>query len=305
MQRFEDGNRQDPKYEDEIDPLLDADAIADVLDFVLGYLIPLPDWPWGVLQNFGDIITNLASISESGELDIALKAGDREVTDITHSFVCDPGDRLSVGLGGYGISFGIATVRAGRMGEVRYMVVQEIPTLPKELVITAYCPVDIVVTDPSNRTINKDSTTIPGATYVWGDMNSDSSIDVQVYVPNAIDGNYKISVIADSAADSTATFSLRAYYKGETTTLAQDVPVVNIPSEPYVLPTYIYGDANGDGLVDISDVVYLLNYLFVHGPAPVPTLDAGDANCDRVVDASDLVYLLNYLFVNGPPPSCK
>jgi hypothetical protein len=67
--------------------------------------------------------------------------------------------------------------------------------------------------------------------------------------------------------------------------------------------TFIRGDANGDGVIDISDVVYLLNYLFVHGPAPVP-LEAGDATCDGVVDASDVVYLIKYLFVNGPPPSC-
>ena len=67
---------------------------------------------------------------------------------------------------------------------------------------------------------------------------------------------------------------------------------------------FLRGDANGDGVIDISDVVYLLNYLFIHGPAPVPILDAGDANCDSVVDASDLVYLLNYLFAHGPAPSC-
>jgi hypothetical protein len=67
---------------------------------------------------------------------------------------------------------------------------------------------------------------------------------------------------------------------------------------------FIRGDPNGDGVIDISDVVYLLNYLFVHGPAPVPILDAGDATCDGVVDASDVVYLLNYLFVSGPPPNC-
>jgi len=66
---------------------------------------------------------------------------------------------------------------------------------------------------------------------------------------------------------------------------------------------FIRGDATGDGVIDISDVVYLLNYLFVGGPAPVP-LAAGDANSDGVVDASDLVYLLNYLFVGGPPPRC-
>jgi hypothetical protein len=66
---------------------------------------------------------------------------------------------------------------------------------------------------------------------------------------------------------------------------------------------FMRGDANRDGVIDISDVVYLLNYLFVGGPAPVP-LEAGDVTCDGVVDASDLVYLLNYLFVNGPPPGC-
>jgi hypothetical protein len=66
---------------------------------------------------------------------------------------------------------------------------------------------------------------------------------------------------------------------------------------------YLRGDANRDGVIDISDVVYLINYLFIHGPAPVP-LAAGDATCDGVVDVSDVVYLINYLFVGGPAP-CK
>jgi len=85
-------------------------------------------------------------------------------------------------------------------------------------------------------------------------------------------------------------------------------PWLEAPEQGPVIRTikypFIRGDANGDKVIDISDVVYLLNYLFIHGPAPVPTLDAGDANCDRVVDASDLVYLLNYLFAHGPAPSC-
>ena len=72
---------------------------------------------------------------------------------------------------------------------------------------------------------------------------------------------------------------------------------------PDTIITTFRGDANGDGVIDISDVVYLINYLFIHGPAPVP-LAAGDATCDAVVDASDVVYLINYLFVGGPPPGC-
>jgi parallel beta-helix repeat protein len=66
---------------------------------------------------------------------------------------------------------------------------------------------------------------------------------------------------------------------------------------------FTYGDANKDGVINIADVVYLINYLFVDGPAPDP-LSVGDANCDDVVNIADVVYLINYLFIDGPPPDC-
>jgi hypothetical protein len=66
------------------------------------------------------------------------------------------------------------------------------------------------------------------------------------------------------------------------------------------------GDVNipgGDGTVDVSDIVFLLNYLFVHGPTPDPYSE-GDVTCDGVIDISDVVFLLNYLFIHGPAPHC-
>jgi hypothetical protein len=63
----------------------------------------------------------------------------------------------------------------------------------------------------------------------------------------------------------------------------------------------ICGDVNGDGLVNINDVVYLINYLFIAGPPPNP-FQAGDVNSDGSVNVSDVVYLINYLFISGPPP---
>ena len=63
------------------------------------------------------------------------------------------------------------------------------------------------------------------------------------------------------------------------------------------------GDCNTDGTIDIADVVYLINYLFIGGSAPDP-LEVGDTNCDGVVNIADVVYLINYLFMGGPPPSC-
>jgi len=63
------------------------------------------------------------------------------------------------------------------------------------------------------------------------------------------------------------------------------------------------GDCNGDRVINVSDVVYLINYLFIDGPAPVP-LAVGDVNCDGVVNVNDVVYLINYLFISGPAPCC-
>ncbi|MCK4403680.1 MAG: hypothetical protein KAW02_01195 [candidate division Zixibacteria bacterium] len=66
---------------------------------------------------------------------------------------------------------------------------------------------------------------------------------------------------------------------------------------------YIVGDANGDGIIDLADVVYLINYLYRDGPTPVSP-EAGDANCDGITDLADIVYLINYLYKGGPAPGC-
>ena len=66
-------------------------------------------------------------------------------------------------------------------------------------------------------------------------------------------------------------------------------------------PPWLCGDASGDEIVDIADVVYLLNYVFKGGTPPDP-LERGDVNLDEIVDLADVVYLLNYLFKDGPPP---
>jgi hypothetical protein len=63
------------------------------------------------------------------------------------------------------------------------------------------------------------------------------------------------------------------------------------------------GDANGDGIINSVDVLYLINYLFVGGPMPQPW-EAGDCNCDGVINAVDVLYLINHLYAGGPPPGC-
>ncbi|HEX9916799.1 MAG TPA: dockerin type I repeat-containing protein [candidate division Zixibacteria bacterium] len=62
------------------------------------------------------------------------------------------------------------------------------------------------------------------------------------------------------------------------------------------------GDANVDGNVTVSDVVYLINYLFKGGPEP--WMYFSDASGDGKISVSDAVYLINYLFKGGSPPRC-
>ncbi len=67
------------------------------------------------------------------------------------------------------------------------------------------------------------------------------------------------------------------------------------------VPLYVCGDADGSGIVSISDAVYLINYIFAGGPTPDP-LAAADADCSGVVSISDAVFLINYIFAGGPVP---
>jgi len=62
------------------------------------------------------------------------------------------------------------------------------------------------------------------------------------------------------------------------------------------------GDVNDDHDRDISDVVYLLQWIFSGGPAPIPAVLVGDVNCDLTTDISDCVYFIAWIFSGGPAP---
>ena len=77
-----------------------------------------------------------------------------------------------------------------------------------------------------------------------------------------------------------------------------------IEEKPSTPRPFIRGDSNDDALLDLSDAVVTLGYLFLgqwSGAKPI-CLDAADANDDGGVDISDPIGLLQHLFVGGKAP---
>ena len=63
----------------------------------------------------------------------------------------------------------------------------------------------------------------------------------------------------------------------------------------------VWGDANGDSVVNVGDITYLVSFFYRNGPQPCMP-EAGDANGDCNVNVGDLTYLVSYLYRGGPAP---
>ena len=89
------------------------------------------------------------------------------------------------------------------------------------------------------------------------------------------------------------TFELTVRNTDGRTSEATDFTI--LPPAPY----FIRGDANIDEVVDISDAVKTVRYLF--SGAEISCLDAADSNDDEEINITDAVYLLGYLYRGGSP----
>jgi hypothetical protein len=71
--------------------------------------------------------------------------------------------------------------------------------------------------------------------------------------------------------------------------------------------TAVCGDASGDGLINLLDILYLIAYRYntPPGPAPDPEIFA-DADGDGLINLIDILYLIDYLYSQppGPTPNC-
>lgn len=65
---------------------------------------------------------------------------------------------------------------------------------------------------------------------------------------------------------------------------------------------FMRGDANGDGLLNLTDGIFLLKWLFAQGTVGSCS-EAADADASGQLTLADPSFLFQYLFVSGPAPA--
>ena len=99
--------------------------------------------------------------------------------------------------------------------------------------ITAKCRVDLFITAPDLLSMGKQSNEIPRATYTESDLNGDGSPNGRIIILDLKD--YQIEVVAEQDSEPTDTYTLEVSAGGKTITLASNVPIGEIPDQPYIV----------------------------------------------------------------------
>lgn len=104
-------------------------------------------------------------------------------------------------------------------------------------------------------------------------------------------------VVLTSKADGTSynADAIKFVLPGTTTC----VPVAALQAAPET--GFIRGDVDGNGRVELTDAVRILNWLFQGGQPPACE-DSSDADDNGRIDITDAILILNHLFSGGAPP---
>jgi hypothetical protein len=91
----------------------------------------------------------------------------------------------------------------------------------------------------------------------------------------------------------------RIYHKPDLASLG----LVDYSDAPcYSCPVNVTGDVDMNNAITSADIIYLVNFVFKSGPAPLPVVAVGDVNCSGGVNSADIIYLVNFVFKSGLAP---
>jgi len=139
----------------------------------------------------------------------------------------------------------------------------------KGITVKATCPVDLVVLDPDWLVTSKEFSEVPDTVYIEEDFNEDGFPDDYIFIPEQKIGEYLITVIPEPGADPTATYTLEVSTEDATLLLAENVPISDVPTEPYILDSTTF-DTPPVTTLTIDEPKYIdpLNNTYVSSATP-------------------------------------
>ena len=159
-----------------------------------------------------------------------------------------------------------------------------------------------------------------------GDVNNDGFVDLIVGAKNNVEGGVtagRAYVFSGQSGDTIHVFTGNARLDEFGISVASAGDLNNDSFDDLIVGAYLNdaggfnagrayvfsgkpcfcADANGDLLVNVDDVDFLIDFYFYGGATPFPYL-LSDMNCDGSVNIADITYLAAYINGTGAPPCC-
>jgi hypothetical protein len=131
---------------------------------------------------------------------------------------------------------------------------------------------------------------------------------VRTVIPSAADttesdGTFVLSNLAPTKYD------IAVSHPDYIDTIVTRVAVVSLDTTDLMVTlrrdcSFMAGDVTGDAAVDLADVSALVDFMFLWVPLDNPAAANVNGSPDDSVDISDLTYLVRYLYAGGAPPAC-
>lgn len=83
-----------------------------------------------------------------------------------------------------------------------------------------------------------------------------------------------------------------------------DTSKVKVRSGTLTVLEGMCGDVNCNSLINLLDITYLIQNLYMGGPPPC-NMWAADVNSSGNVNLLDITYLIDFLYTGGPAPNCQ
>jgi len=161
--------------------------------------------------------------------------------------------------------------------------------------IEATSPVDLIITDPDNLTITKEIGEIPGVLYyIELDIDEDGELDDMIIILERKIGDYLISVIPEPDAAPTDTYTLKVLGPDATIVLAENVPISDVPTEPYIFnPTTL--DIPPTTLLDIGEPKFVVNDItYLTSVTPIALIAEDNPGGSGVASTAYRIYNATY-----------